>query len=57
MLKTVEIEVRGGEAVVTVIPEGVQVVIRDYDIDGWREADLLTDGNGDIYSLWSSPGG
>lgn len=56
MLKTVEIEINDGIVVATVIPDGVQVVIKDYNIDGVDEDDLIMDDKGCRYSLWSSPG-
>jgi hypothetical protein len=51
--KIVAITVEGGVIQSVDCPAGVQVVIRDYDIDG-SEADLAEDDSGDEYleSVW-----
>ena len=51
--KTVHVTVEGGVIQNVDCPSGVQVVIRDYDVDG-SEADLAEDDSGDefIESVW-----
>ena len=45
----VTISVVGGVAYVTSKSEGVRVCIRDYDVDGVSDDDILEDENGDRY--------
>lgn len=33
------------------VPEGQRVIIKDYDVDGVEETDLLMDADGDQYQL------
>jgi len=47
--KEVIIAVRGGIATVIKQPDGVDVHIRDYDLDGCRMEDIQTDENGFRY--------
>lgn len=54
MYKIVVIEVRGGVAEATVIPEDVQVIIKDYDWGGANPENLEIDENGNKYILTSS---
>jgi hypothetical protein len=51
--KTVHVTVEGGVIQYVDCPSGVQVLVRDYDIDG-SEADLAEDETGDEYieSVW-----
>ena len=56
MLLTVEIEVRGGVAEATVVPKGVQVIIKDYDApDYGSPCEVFVDDNGDQYIIESTP--
>ena len=60
-MPTVEIEVRGGVAEVVGIPEGVRVILRDYDVEGCSSEHLDIDENGDecvegIYTYSTSSG-
>jgi hypothetical protein len=52
-MKTVEITGEGGVIQNVLCPEGVKVVVRDYDVDGSEES-LKEDENGDDYieSVW-----
>ena len=55
-MKIVEIEVTGGVATPGHIPDGIEVHIKDYDIDGAPEEELLRDEWGwYILTIW--PGG
>jgi hypothetical protein len=51
--KTVHVTVEGGVIQYVDCPSGVQVLVRDYDVDG-SEADLAEDESGDEYieSVW-----
>ena len=51
--KTVHVTVEGGVIQYVDCPSGVQVLVRDYDVDG-SEADLAEDDSGDEYieSVW-----
>ena len=51
--KTVHVTVEGGVIQNVDCPSGVQVLVRDYDVDG-SEADLAEDDTGDefIESVW-----
>ena len=51
--KTVHVTVEGGVIQDVECPSGVQVLIRDYDVDG-SESDLAEDETGDefIESIW-----
>ncbi len=54
-MKTVNITVSGGVVQNVEVPEGVTVIVRDYDVDG-VESDLLQqDRGGDNYieSIWT----
>jgi hypothetical protein len=53
MNKIVRITVEGGVVQHVEVPKGVQVVVRDYDVDGVEES-LERDDNGDpfIESIW-----
>ena len=48
MYDMVIIEIRGGIGETTVVPEGIQVLIRDYDCDGVDEFEI--DGDGEAYT-------
>ena len=48
---TVEIEVRGGVAEVISIPEGVRVILRDYDVEGCSSEHLDIDEDGEEKAL------
>ena len=50
---TVHITVEGGVVQHVAVPLGVQVVVRDYDVDG-SETDLAEDDNGDkhVENIW-----
>lgn len=53
MKKTVHVTVEGGVIQTIDCPSGIQVVVRDYDVDG-SESDLAEDDSGDEYleSTW-----
>ena len=53
MKKIVHITVEGGVVQHVEVPKGVQVIVRDYDVDGAEEG-LEEDENGDNYieSVW-----
>ena len=53
MKTTVRISVEGGVVQNVECPTGVQVIVRDYDVDG-SESDLTEDESGDEYieSTW-----
>lgn len=57
MKKSVTVTVEGGLVQHVQVPEGVVVVVHDYDVEGVDEADLETDGNGDKYvkGVWERP--
>jgi len=54
MFEIVHITVEGGVIQHVECPEGVQVIVHDYDIDGVDEEGLQRDQNGDLYieSIW-----
>lgn len=53
MLKTVEVIISGGAVQDVVCPKGVQVIIRDYDVEGVDESntswDIRRDAENDLY--------
>jgi len=53
MLKTVEVIISGGAVQDVVCPRGVQVIIRDYDVEGVDESstswDIRRDSEGYLY--------
>jgi hypothetical protein len=53
-MKTVRLTVEGGVVEHVEVPEGVQVIVRDYDVDGTEVDQLQQDENGDqfIESIW-----
>jgi hypothetical protein len=53
-MKTVTVTVEGGVVQHIDIPEGVRVVVKDYDVEGCDEAELEEDENGDTYfeAIW-----
>lgn len=54
-MKTAQVTVSGGVVQNVEVPDGVTVIVRDYDVDG-TETDLLQqDGAGDNYneSIWT----
>jgi hypothetical protein len=53
MKRIVNVTVEGGVIQSVECPLGIQVVVRDYDVDG-SEADLAEDENGDKYveGIW-----
>lgn len=52
-MKEVEIIIAGGAVQSVTLPEGVRVVIKDYDVEGddWDGKDVLKDEDGDCYQL------
>jgi hypothetical protein len=54
MKKTVTVSIEGGVVQHIDCPLGVQVIVRDYDVDG-SETDLAEDDTGDEYieTIWS----
>jgi hypothetical protein len=54
MGKIVRVTVEGGVIQHVECPEGVQVIVKDYDTDGVDEESLQHDENGDSYieSIW-----
>ncbi len=53
-MKIVRVTVEGGVVQYVEVPEDVQVVVRDYDVDGSETDQLEQDENGDqfIESIW-----
>jgi hypothetical protein len=51
------VQVSGGVAEVIEQPKGVTVQIRDYDVEGCDESELVQDERGDWYSLAEYEGG
>lgn len=53
-MKVVRITVEGGVVQHVEVPEGVQVIVRDYDVEGTDADELEQDENGDqfIESFW-----
>ena len=53
-MKTVQITMEGGVIQDIEVPEGVRVIVRDYDSDGVEEESLCKDDNGDNYieTIW-----
>lgn len=53
-MKIVRVTVEGGVVQHVEVPEGVQVVVRDYDVDSTDADELEQDENGDhfIESIW-----
>ena len=53
-MKIVRVTVEGGVVQHVEVPEGMQVVVRDYDVDGTDVSELEQDENGDhfIESIW-----
>lgn len=53
-MKIVRVTVEGGVVQHVEVPEGVQVIVRDYDVDGTDADELEQDENGDhfIESIW-----
>jgi hypothetical protein len=53
-MKIVRVTVGSGVVQHVEVPEGVQVVVRDYNVDGTDDDELEQDENGDnfIESLW-----
>lgn len=54
-MKTVRITVEGGVVQHVEVPEGVSVVVRDYDVDGLPPEAFRRDEHGDDYieSIWN----
>ena len=46
----VRVTVEGGVVQHVEVPEGVQVIVRDYDVDGTEEDQLEHDENGDHFT-------
>ena len=42
--------VRGGVVVDVIAPQGVEVIVRDYDTDGIEPEYLLIDDDGDVFT-------
>lgn len=53
-MKIVRVTIEGGVVQHVDVPEGVQVVVRDYDVDGTDVSELEQDENSDhfIESIW-----
>jgi hypothetical protein len=53
-MKIVRVTIEGGAVQHVEVPVGVQVVVRDYDVEGCDETELEEDENGDNYfeSIW-----
>ncbi len=53
-MKIVQVTVEGGVVQHVEVPKGVQVVVKDYDVDGTEADQLRQDENGDefIESIW-----
>lgn len=53
-MKTVTVTVEGGVVQHVEVPQGVRVVVKDYDVEGCDDADFDEDENGDEYveSIW-----
>lgn len=53
-MRIVRVTVEGGVVQHVEVPDGVQVVVRDYDVDGTDADELEQDENGDhfIESIW-----
>ena len=53
-MKIVRLTVEGGLVQHIELPEGVRVIVKDYDVEDCDEADLEEDANGDHYaeSIW-----
>jgi len=52
---TIRVTVEGGVVQHIDVPEGIQVIVADYDVDGSDSDDLKTDDNGDQFceSIWN----
>ena len=46
-MKTVTVTVEGGNVQHVDVPEGVEVIILDYDVEGEPDTEVEIDGNGD----------
>ncbi len=55
-MKMVKVTVEGGVVQYVEVPEGVTVVVRDYDVDGSEDEGLQQDDNGDkfIEAIWEN---
>ncbi len=55
-MKIVRVTVESGVVQHVEVPEGVQVIVRDYDVDGTEADQLRQDENGDqfIESIWEN---
>lgn len=53
-MKIVNVTVEGGVVQYIDVPEGVRVVVKDYDVEGCDEAELEEDENGDYFfeAIW-----
>ena len=53
-MKMVRVTVEDGVVQHVEVSEGVQVIVRDYDVDGYEDEGLQQDDNGDqfIESIW-----
>lgn len=53
-MKTVEVTVEGGVVQYIDVPQGVRVIVKDYDVEGCDQSDLEQDENGDNYfeAIW-----
>ncbi len=53
-MKIVKITVEGGVVQHVEVPVGVQVVVKDYDVEGCDEIDVQQDEHGDNYfeAIW-----
>lgn len=48
-MRIVTVTVEGGVVQHVEVPDGVQVIVKDYDVEGCDEADLEQDESGDHY--------
>ncbi len=55
-MKIIRVTVEGGVVQHVEVPEGVQVIVRDYDVEGTDADELEQDENGDqfIESTWEN---
>jgi len=52
-MQEVEVVISGGAVQSVTVPEGVKVVVKDYDVeaDDWAGKDIVKDADGDHYQL------
>lgn len=49
MSKDIVIHISGGSIINIEMPEGIVVIVRDYDVDQYEEGNLVEDINGNEY--------